>query len=105
MTGDVVAVNNRYQDARIIIEMVRNHFQKLNPQLGYLFFRVDLIKRKNNDKWVVICSFLEGFGSPNRIYHELEVLTKDGSFENLKIITKEQAETKINEVQTNNSSA
>ena len=94
------ATQDRFQDARIIIDMVRVHFQKLNPQLGYLFFRVDMIRKKQNaDRWTVICSFLEGFGSPNRIYYQLEVLTNNGNFENQKTITEEQAQREINEVQ------
>ena len=62
-----------YEDTRNVIDAVRGHFQRQNPQLGYLLFRVDSIKANSKESvWVVICSFLESLGSPNRIYYKLK---------------------------------
>jgi len=82
-----------YEDARTIIDSVRKHFQSQNPQLGYLFFRVDSIRANSKEGvWVVICSFLESLGAQNRIYYKLRVNLNDGSFGDIHVITKERAE-------------
>ncbi len=87
-----------YEDARTIIDLVRTHFQNQNPQLGYLFFRIDSIRANSKDNvWIVICSFLESFGSRNRIYYKLRVNLKDGTFGDAHTITEEQAKKEINQ--------
>lgn len=87
-----------YEDARTIINLVKSHFQNQNPQLGYLFFRIDSIKANNKEGvWVVICSFLESFGSQKRINYKLRVNLNKGTFENLQTITEEQVKKELSE--------
>jgi hypothetical protein len=70
-----------YNDSRTIINLVREHFEKQNPQIGFLFFRIESVK-KNEDKskWVIICSLLESFGCNKRIFYNLKVSVKNGIF-------------------------
>jgi len=85
-----------YEDARTIIDLVRTHFQNQNPQLGFLFFRIDSIKKNGVDGvWVVICSFLESFGNKNRIYYKLKVNLTDGTFGDTHTLPEEEAKKEI----------
>ena len=85
-----------YEDSRTIIDLVRSHFQNQNPQLGYLFFRINSIKANNKDGvWVVICRFLESFGSQKRIYYKLSVNLKDGTFGDIHTMIEDQANKEI----------
>ena len=87
-----------YEDARTIIDLVRSHFQNQNPQLGYLFFRIDSIRANSKENvWVVICSFLESFGSRNRLYYKLKVNLIDGTFGDVYTLTETQATKEINQ--------
>lgn len=87
-----------YEDARTIIDLVRSHFQNQNPQLGYLFFRIDSIRANSKDGvWVVICSFLESFGSQKRIYYKLKINLMDGTFGNIHTILEEEAKKEISQ--------
>lgn len=85
-----------FEDARTIINMVRNHFYSQNPQMGYLMFRVDSIRKNGKDGvWIVICSYFETFGSSNRVYYKLKVNLNDGSFGDNNIIDEAIAKKEI----------
>jgi hypothetical protein len=88
--------NPSFEDGRTIINIVRNHFYSQNPQMGFLMFRVDSIKKNGSDGvWVVICSYMESFGSNKRIYYKLKVNLNDGSFGDNNIIDEVEAKKEI----------
>ena len=59
-------------------------------------FRVDSIKKNGSDGvWVVICSYLESFGSNKRIYYKLKVNLNNGSFGDNNIIEEVDAKKEI----------
>ena len=82
--------NINYEDARIITQLVKEYFERLNPQLGFLLFRIESLSPNTKPGvWVVKCSFKASFGSNKRLYYELHV-SKDGTFEEVKKIAEDE---------------
>jgi len=65
-------------DAEVITKKVKQYFENINPQLGFLLFRIESIDpNTEKDWWVVKCSFKASFGSNKRLYYELHI-SKEG---------------------------
>jgi hypothetical protein len=67
------------EDARKIIDLVRDHFAKQEPTLAFLHFRVESIN-KNDDPtiWKVKCSYDKSFGNSERLTFRLKINSKSG---------------------------
>ena len=77
-------------DARSVTQMVKDYFEKINPQLGFLLFRIEEVNPNSKpDYWVVKCSFKASFGSNKRLYYELHV-SKEGHFAEVKKIKEDE---------------
>ncbi len=81
--------DNSIDDARVVTQVTKQYFENLNPQLGYLFFRIESISPNSDENvWLVECSFLASLGSNERLHYRLKVNSKTGVFTNVENISK-----------------
>ncbi len=78
-------------DAVIITQKIKNYFENITPQLGFLLFRIESIDPNTKPNiWVVRCSFKASFGSNKRLYYELHV-TEEGEIREVRKVQEDES--------------